>query len=105
MPIIMSLLRIVFGVLVSIGIFVGIGVLGRYFPGITAFIFLWLFGAFMAWKILHSLKTGKMAINARTKFVAYGRDSIEFWFYIFIFGFVGALSFCGGVYCLFHLPK
>jgi len=101
----MSLLRIVFGVLVGIGIFVGIGFLGRQFPGITAFVFLWLFGAFAAWKIVHSLKTGKMAINARTKFVAYGRDSFEFWFYIFFIGFIGILSFYGGVYCLFHPPK
>ena len=101
----MSLLRIVFGVLVGIGIFVGIGFLGRQFPGITAFVFLWLFGALMTWKIVRSLKTGKMAINARTKFVVYGRDSFEFWFYILFFGFIGILAFCGGVYCLFHLPK
>lgn len=101
----MSLLRIVFGVLVGIGIFVGIGFLGRYFPGITAFAFLWLFGVLMVWKIVRSLKTGKMAINARAKSVVYGRESIEFWYYIFFFGCFGILSFCGGVYCLFRLPK
>jgi hypothetical protein len=105
MSIVMSLLRIVLGVLIGIGIFVGLAVLGRYFPGITGFVFLWLFGGLMLWKIFYSLKTGRMAINARTKFVVYGRNSFEFWFYVLFIGLLAVLSFGAGVYVLLHPAK
>ncbi len=104
MRIVMSLLRIVFGVLLGIGImFVAIPYLFKWFPGIMAFIFFGLFAALVVWKIVHSLRTDTMAINARGSMV-YGRYSFGFWFYIFFFGFLGVLSLCAGIYCLCHLP-
>lgn len=102
MRLLMSLLRILFGVLVGIGIFVGIGFLGKYFPRATAFVFLAAFGVLMTWKIGYSLRTETMAVHAGTRSAVYRRDSFGFWFYILFFGFLGFLSFSAAVYCLFH---
>ena len=104
MRILMSLLRIVCGVLLGIGImFVAIPYLFKWFPGIVAFIFFGLFAALAVWKIIYSLRTDTMAIFARGT-VVYDRYSFGFWFYIFFFGFLGVLSLYAGIYCLCHFP-
>lgn len=109
MGILKSLLRIVLGVIIGIGIFIGMAFGGaflfRHFPGITAFILCCLIGILIVWKIIYCLRSGKVDMRGRWGRYVYEPESIEFWFYILFFEFIGFFSFYGGFYCLFHLPK
>ena len=89
MGILMSLLRIVFGVIVGIGIFIGIsfglGFLFSHFPGITACILLCLIGILLVWNIVYSLKSGKMVVGARWGGVQFTRWNQSSFGFIFCF--------------------
>jgi hypothetical protein len=93
MRIFMSFLRILFGVSLGIGYFAGIMYLPRPFSSILASLMFWLASAWFFYGVFRALRTGKIGINARTKFVVYERCSFEFWFYVLLFSFMGVLAF------------
>jgi hypothetical protein len=101
MRILMSLLRVLFGVSLGIGYFAGIMYLPRPYPAILGSLFFWLISAFCFYSVFRALRTGRMVINARTKFMAYDRGSFEFWFYILLCGFAGVSIFGVTIWMLF----
>src|SRR5256885_581523 len=99
MRILISLVRILFGVSLGVAYFAGIAYLPRPYSAILAsFIFL-LVSAWFFYSVFCALRTGKLGINARIRFVVYERRSFEFWFYILLFSLMGVLAF-GVTLCL-----
>ena len=101
MRILMSLLRILFGVSLGIGYFAGIAYLPRPFSGLLCCLMIWAACGLFIYTVFRALKTGRIGINARIKFVVYERDSFEYWFYILLFSFAGLLAFGLSLYILF----
>jgi hypothetical protein len=84
MRIFMSFLRILFGVSLGVGYLAGIMYLPRPFSSILASLMFWLASFWLFYGVFRALRTGKIGINARTKFVVYERSSFEFWFYVLL---------------------
>ena len=85
----MSLLRIVFGVLVGIGILAGLVFVGWRFPAFahrTAGLLFVPPGCFMAWLISRSLRLGVITVKG-SRYERHVRPFV-FWFYVFFFSFV-----------------
>ena len=88
----MSVLRIVAGVLVSIGYFAGVAYLPRPYSSILVCLSIWLLCGFFFYTAFRALKTGRIGINARIKSVVYERASFEYWFYVVLSSFMGLLT-------------
>ena len=87
----MSLLRIIFGVLVGIGFFVGLAFLGKQFP--TAASRIWVMflgfgsGGLFVWLVFRGLRLGVTG----GRFTRYERSvsPFHFWFYILFYSLMG----------------
>jgi hypothetical protein len=97
----MSLLHIVFGVSLGIAYLAGMAYLPRPYSAILFCLLIWLIGGFFFYKSFRALKTGRIGINARIKFVVYERASFEYWFYILLFCAGGLLAFWLSLCALF----
>ena len=97
----MSLLRIVLGVSLGVGYFAGIAYLPRPYSSVLFCLLIWLFCGFFFYTCFRALKSGKISINARIKFVAYERASFEYWFYILLFTLAGLFAFWWSLCALF----
>jgi hypothetical protein len=81
MRFLMSLIRIVFGVSLGVGYFASMAYLPRPFSSILFCLFIWMFAGAFFYKSFRALRTGRIGINTRIKFVVYERASLEYWFY------------------------
>jgi hypothetical protein len=99
MRILMSILRILLGLLIALSVIAawiaGMAYLPGVFARIVASIPCWLIGAYFFYTSYSALRKGRIGINAGAKIVVYERSSFEFWFYVFLFGFAGVLVFWG----------
>ena len=78
----------------------------RYLAGLGACLTFLAIGVFLLYGAFAALRRGSIGINARTRFVVYGRrnNPIEFWFYVPFFTIMGLLA-CGvAVYITLHFP-
>ena len=95
----MSLLRIVFGVLVGIGMLVSVAFLAKQFPvaaGRLWFMTLSLgMGSFLLWVVRYSLLSG-VSGGRRTRYRR-SASPFHFWFYIVFYSFLGAVFVAFGV--------
>ena len=87
----MSLLRIVFGVLIGVGVLVGLALLGRQFPTATSriwFVFLGFgTGGLLIWLAFRDLRLGVTG----GRFTRYERSvrPFHFWFFILFYALLG----------------
>lgn len=102
----MSLLRILLGVVVGVGFFAGLVVLGREFPVAAARVFMllmcWGVCTLMVWMMLRGLRLGVTG----GRFSRYERalKPVHFWFYISFYCFLGVVFFVLGA-CSIFAPR
>ena len=100
-----SLLRIIAGVLVGVGFFVGVAVLGRQFPvaapRVLGMIMGLGVGSLTVWVVSRCLWLGV----AGGKFTRYERSvsPFHFWFYILFYSILGIFSLAFGACCILAL--
>ena len=86
-----SLIRIIAGVLLGVGFFVGVAVLGKQFPVAAPRVFSMIMGlavgSLMVWVVSRCLRLGV----AGGKFTRYERSvsPFHFWFYILFYSILG----------------
>jgi hypothetical protein len=101
-----SLLRIIFGVLVGVGFFVGLGYLGQKFPTAAPRVFGMIMGlgvgSLLVWFIRRCVRIGVTG----GKFTRYERDASPFhlWFYIFFYSLLSIVFLAFGA-CSILGPK
>ena len=102
----MSLLRILFGVLIGVGFFVGLGYLGQKFPAATSRVLPVIMGfgpgSLLVWFICRCLRLGVTG----GKFTQYERtiSPFHFWFYILFYSLIAVFCLAFGAYSLLE-PK
>jgi hypothetical protein len=102
----MSLLRILFGVLIGVGLLAGIAVLCQHYP--VAARYAWCLvmgfgvGGFLTWFVFRCLRLGVTG----GRFSRYERSSspFHFWFYICLYSLLSTFFFAFGV-CSILAPR
>ena len=63
-------------------------------------------GTYILYSAFSSLRRGVISVNAKVSISVYDRrrNPFGFWFYIFLFGLVGLMTYGVGIYCLLHPP-
>jgi len=98
-----SLVRILVGVLIGVGIFVSLGFIGQKFPALGRVIFYGFIiqgaAGFVLWTVIRSLKRGVII----AKFSTYERDTspFSFWFYVCFYIFLSLAFLSLGIDALF----
>ncbi|MHB8519940.1 MAG: hypothetical protein ACYDH9_04195 [Limisphaerales bacterium] len=102
----MSLLRILFGVLAGVGLLAGLAFLGQRFPVAARFAWCMVMGfgvsGFLTWFLFRCLRLGVTG----GRFASYERSAspFHFWFYILLYLLLALFFFAFGV-CSIVAPK
>ena len=94
----MSIIRIVIGTLIGVGLLTGLLWLASQFPRVAASVALWLFGAGLLYLVTDGLRSG--TIFARRSRYERSGSPFSYWFYILFYSLLALLALGCGVYCL-----
>lgn len=96
----MSILRIVIGVVIGGSILAGLLAAAMRFPSVAMFVMFGTGGGVVLVVAYHGLRTG--IIRAKRSRYERSASPFGFWFYILFYSLVGGVVLGYGIYCLFH---
>ena len=97
----MSLLRMLLLLALGVGYLAGMLFLPHFYSVLLCCFIVWFFTGVFFYVAFRALRTGTMRITPGGRAVIYERGSFGYWFYIFLFTFLGLLAFWISLCALF----